>query len=54
MQYDDEPIPTSKLECAECGTVASPDAKGWKAYLGDDGGAFLFCPDCGEREFPEE
>lgn len=41
--------------CTECGR---PDdgRRGWKAYLGggvfgDPEEAFLFCPECAEREF---
>jgi hypothetical protein len=41
------------LRCAECGCESTPEARGWRAYLADDGQAFTFCPDCAEREFDE-
>jgi len=45
------------MECAECGRIAEPDAKGWGAYLGrvdeDDETPVLifYCPECAEIEF---
>jgi hypothetical protein len=45
------------LLCAECGATSPPDAAGWQAFLGYDlrederSEAFVFCPDCAEREF---
>ena len=42
------------LTCANCGTVADDEAKGWRAYLDDDGQAVTFCPDCDEREFGDD
>jgi Zn finger protein HypA/HybF involved in hydrogenase expression len=46
------------LKCAECGANALSGAAGWRAYLAGGQGeedeeatAFLFCPECAEREF---
>jgi len=44
----------AKLICAECGAGSPPDARGWRAYLTDDGEAEVFCPECAAREFGEE
>lgn len=46
--------PTPALTCANCGTVADKGAKGWRAYLDDDGQAVTFCPGCAEREFGDD
>ena len=46
-----------QLVCAQCGREAPPDAKGWVMHLGYDPRedewpvAFVFCPECAEREF---
>ena len=53
---DQKPIGTT-LTCTECGAEAPPDALGWRALLGYDpredesSEAFMFCPECAEREF---
>jgi hypothetical protein len=44
------------LWCLECGKLGEGSMKGWRALLGVDDenpptGAYLFCPDCAEREF---
>jgi hypothetical protein len=39
-----------QLVCAECGAV-SDEARGWRAYLDDDGQAVTFCPGCAAQEF---
>ena len=42
---------------AECGVTTPPDAKGWQSHLGYDPRedewpeAFVFCPECSDREF---
>ena len=46
VQYDDKPIPTGSLRCAECGAIAQSGAEGWKGYLDDDDLVVLFCPEC--------
>lgn len=50
--------PRRTLLCAECGSDAAKDAKGWRAVLtvGDEGaedveGVAVFCPTCAERGF---
>jgi hypothetical protein len=48
-----------ELRCEECGKVAEPDTKGWRAFLGvgleddhaSDRFVCVFCPECAEREF---
>lgn len=42
------------LTCGNCGTVADAEAKGWRAYLDDEGQAVTFCPECAEREFGDD
>lgn len=39
------------LTCANCGAVADDAAKGWRAYLDDEGQAVTFCPECAREEF---
>ena len=39
------------LRCAECGAVSEADARGWRAYLDDEGQAVTFGPECAKREF---
>lgn len=39
------------LVCVECQAVSEGQAFGWRAYLGDDDEALIFCPRCAEREF---
>jgi hypothetical protein len=47
------------VRCAECGAEADEKAAGWRGYLGQDPNedpepiAFVFCPECAEREFGE-
>jgi DNA-directed RNA polymerase subunit RPC12/RpoP len=46
------------LRCAECGREADEQARGWRALHGkefpeDESEAFVFCPECYEREFTE-
>jgi hypothetical protein len=46
-----------RVRCAECGSESDDDARGWVALLGYDPredefpSAFVFCPDCAQREF---
>jgi len=46
-----------ELCCAECGRPAPPDARDWKAEIGEDprdgepAEVVVFCPGCWEREF---
>jgi hypothetical protein len=45
------------LLCAECPALSPPGARAWRALLGYDprrdewSEAFVFCPECAEREF---
>jgi hypothetical protein len=46
------------LVCAECGMVAIPDARGWRAMLAvadedaeDVEEVAVYCPECAERGF---
>jgi hypothetical protein len=48
---ESDPPAEAPLVCAECGPESPPDAKGWRAYLDDDGAAAMFCPECAAREF---
>jgi hypothetical protein len=47
------------LTCSECGARSSGRAQGWQAWIGYDlredesPEAFVFCPECAEREFGE-
>jgi len=42
------------LICGNCATVANDEAKGWRAYLDDEGQAVTFCPKCAEQEFGDD
>jgi hypothetical protein len=45
------------LRCAECKTISSSYASGWRGYRTDDPeegeppALAFYCPDCAEREF---
>ena len=51
------------MRCAQCGKVATGDARGWQAHraelppeyedddLQDVPAVVFFCPECAEREF---
>jgi hypothetical protein len=45
------------LRCAECRTISSSDASGWRGYRTDDPeegeppALAFYCPVCAEREF---
>jgi DNA-directed RNA polymerase subunit RPC12/RpoP len=47
------------LVCAECGSEAPPDARGWQAHItvgpehaeDEEEEVAIFCPECIEREF---
>jgi hypothetical protein len=39
------------LRCSECERLSSGRATGWTMRLGDDGGAYAFCPECDRLEF---
>jgi hypothetical protein len=49
-----EPETTVVLVCAECGDESDQEARGWRAYLGDDDSVTVFCPACSTREFDIE
>lgn len=40
------------LACLECGT-ASGHARGWKAFLDEEGQLLVYCAGCADREFGE-
>jgi hypothetical protein len=42
------------LECLECGTRSTAEARGWRAYLYEEREVFVYCPDCAAREFGDE
>jgi hypothetical protein len=46
------------VRCEECGAEADENARGWRAFLGndprdpdDEPQGFVYCPDCAERDF---
>ncbi|HWN20681.1 MAG TPA: hypothetical protein VNP93_01805 [Gaiellaceae bacterium] len=39
------------LRCVECGKDMMGAALDWRAYLTLDDEVYVYCPDCGEREF---
>ena len=40
-----------EITCGNCGRPwLGPDER-WRSYLGDEGNANVFCPDCVRREF---
>ena len=47
----------ARLRCAECGTMSTSHAWGWRGYRMDDPeegdlpALAFYCPDCAEREF---
>ena len=38
------------LECLEC-DASSGDARGWKAFVDDEGELLVYCAACADREF---
>ena len=46
------------MTCAECGATADENARGWRAYRGDEPDEspllVFYCPECAEREFADE
>ena len=40
------------LECLEC-DASSDDARGWKAFVDDEGELLVYCAACADREFGE-
>jgi len=51
VDESDQRVEERVLICEECGRESPPGAVGWRACLGEDDEAYIFCPTCAAREF---